>query len=589
MLKIIQRLKTSKNKIFNKEDGITVVELMVASLLLTTIAATVAAMVVTSNSQVTKTVEDSYYENQLEIAKKTIVKTIEKSEGILTSSSNSLTVKLNPTNYTIITTSAPECGITATEYDENAQTVRTSNIIEELASCDIFTQTGNVININLTLTKNNRMFAEQAKATPGFTSETNDTGLYSAAQSVTSQNYNAIFNNSQPFTFSADGSNEQTPAIQISGSGPFTYSIQAGTLPDTITFDDTTGIFTGPTEWQGDESFSETVIIDITNSNSLSILLPIVLKSPQFNGTFATNLSATPSDYSATITWDSPAVTVDSFTILLDSTVVEENVAATETSYTFTGLEVATVYEATVRSIEETETSDVDIVFQTTEPDYYVASNGITVKCPGVAAGTSFVLEGVNYTKRIVEDITEANASTTCTTGITDMTDVFRDSSNFNSDISHWDTSNTTVMRRMFRGASSFNQDIGSWDISQVTFLNGMFQDASSFNQDISNWNTSKVEKMGSTFRNATSFDQNIDNWDTSSVTSMQGMFYGASAFNQNISNWDTKEVTTMSFMFQNATSFNQNLSVWNVTNVSSYDDFSTGATSWSLPEPNFP
>ena len=40
--------------------------------------------------------------------------------------------------------------------------------------------------------------------------------------------------------------------------------------------------------------------------------------------------------------------------------------------------------------------------------------------------------------------------------------------------------------------------------------------------------------------------------------------------------------------MFYEATSFNQDLSSWSVDEVTGCDLFSDGATSWTLPQPNF-
>jgi surface protein len=43
-----------------------------------------------------------------------------------------------------------------------------------------------------------------------------------------------------------------------------------------------------------------------------------------------------------------------------------------------------------------------------------------------------------------------------------------------------------------------------------------------------------------------------------------------------------------MQGMFSNAPVFNQNLSSWNVDNVNNCTAFSSGASSWTLPQPNF-
>lgn len=169
----------------------------------------------------------------------------------------------------------------------------------------------------------------------------------------------------------------------------------------------------------------------------------------------------------------------------------------------------------------------------------------------------------------------------------TDISDMFSDSP-FNQDISGWNVSNVTNMRYMFAGweeLSIFNQDISSWDVSNVTDMEDMFYN-SEFNQDISTWDTSSVVNMYGMF-DSSLFDQDISSWDVSNVTEMGSMFRD-SLFNQDISSWNTSSVGYMYSMFQNATLFNQDLSTWNVASVVAYSNFSTGATSWVLPQPSF-
>ena len=56
---------------------------------------------------------------------------------------------------------------------------------------------------------------------------------------------------------------------------------------------------------------------------------------------------------------------------------------------------------------------------------------------------------------------------------ITDMSKLFS-FSNFDGDISGWNTSNVTNMNRMFL-ASEFNGDISNWNVSSVTNMRFMF------------------------------------------------------------------------------------------------------------------
>ena len=227
-----------------------------------------------------------------------------------------------------------------------------------------------------------------------------------------------------------------------------------------------------------------------------------------------------------------------------------------------------------------------------------------TCKCPNATPGEtkSISLDGINMTTITVVDnstiqgeVDNGNVNL-CTTLVTNMTDVFKDKSSFNSDISFWDTSNVTNMTRMFRRANSFNQDIGNWDTSNVTSMREMFESGtshsfnqnignwnvsnvtdmhlmfhkcSSFNQDLGTWDTSSVQNTSRMFDNAISFNQDIGNWNTSSVTNMHRMFAGSShSFNQDIGNWDTSSVTNMYGMFLENSSFNQDIGGWDVSNV---------------------
>ena len=163
---------------------------------------------------------------------------------------------------------------------------------------------------------------------------------------------------------------------------------------------------------------------------------------------------------------------------------------------------------------------------------------------------------------------TNPNISLWDVSNVNDMSNLF-EYTNFNEDISAWNTISVTNMRSMFYRATSFNQNIGGWNTSSVTTMQQMFDRATAFNQNISGWNTSSVTHMGYMFSamfDATQFNGDISGWDVSSVTDM-GFMFSDSQFDGDISGWDVSSVTNMDSMFKGS-QFNGDISGWNVSSV---------------------
>ena len=225
------------------------------------------------------------------------------------------------------------------------------------------------------------------------------------------------------------------------------------------------------------------------------------------------------------------------------------------------------------------------------EVEYLVYFENGTCKCPNATVGETATISGTTYTvvdnSTIQGEVNNGNVNL-CTSLVTNMSLLFSDKSNFNEDISFWDTSNTQSMFATFANASSFNQDIGNWNTSNVTTTRSMFFGASSFNKDIGNWNVASVETMYQMFKGASTFDQPIGNWDTSEVTNMSRMFESAGSFNQDIGGWNTSNVTNMSMMFERATDFNQTIGNWDTSNVLDMNRMFFVASSFNQPIKNW-
>ena len=167
------------------------------------------------------------------------------------------------------------------------------------------------------------------------------------------------------------------------------------------------------------------------------------------------------------------------------------------------------------------------------------------------------------------------------TTLMTDMLILFR-SASFNQPIASWDTSAVTNMAQMFSDSTAFNQPIGAWNTAAVTNMSNMFVNTTNFNQAIGSWNTGAVTDMSYMFYGATAFNQPIDTWNTAAVTNMSVMFYGATAFNRPIGAWNTAAVTNMSHMFYSATAFNQPIGTWNTGAVTNMNFMFYGAAAFN-------
>ena len=280
---------------------------------------------------------------------------------------------------------------------------------------------------------------------------------------------------------------------------------------------------------------------------------------------------------------------------------------------------------------------------------FTIATNRVTMLCPDARVGDTVVINGAEYMKRdragllaLLGTAKEGDLAISCTTGVTDMSSLFKDASSFNVKIGSWDTSSVTTMQSMFNGASTFNQDISKWNTGKVTNMQSMFDGATSFNQDLSSWNVVKVGRSCTAF-----FDVSAGAWTlpkpalpascigfylaanrvtvlcpdaavgdvgvingveymkrsqaglrrlvgirseeaklatscTTGVTDMSFMFYAATSFDQDISKWDTGSVTTMASMFLHAASFNQDISKWDTSSVTTMNSMFYEATSFN-------
>jgi surface protein len=127
------------------------------------------------------------------------------------------------------------------------------------------------------------------------------------------------------------------------------------------------------------------------------------------------------------------------------------------------------------------------------------------------------------------------------------------------------------VVKLLWKGQDGFVKalfgPISDWDVGEVTDMSQLFRNKSSFNEDLSRWDVSNVTNMSSMFY-GTTFNQPLNAWNTSKVTDMSLMFYNSYNFNQPLHAWDCNKVTNMTSMFSCASKFNQPLNAWKIDNI---------------------
>ena len=168
-------------------------------------------------------------------------------------------------------------------------------------------------------------------------------------------------------------------------------------------------------------------------------------------------------------------------------------------------------------------------------PKIFEDDNGI-IKCSDdVGVGYIGEIDGVSYKvvdEKMLRMMIENNEDLRfiCTSKITNMSEMFRDSS-FDVDLSKWDVSNVTDMSYMFYFSQFKRLNISNWNVGSVTNMRNMFNSYrsntySSTQEDFSNWDVSNVTDMTYMFTNFRGVNVDVSTWDVSRLKNPREMFY---------------------------------------------------------------
>jgi surface protein len=143
--------------------------------------------------------------------------------------------------------------------------------------------------------------------------------------------------------------------------------------------------------------------------------------------------------------------------------------------------------------------------------------------------------------------------------------------------IGEWDVSNITDMSELFKNYSDFNEYIGDWDVSNVWGMAGMFYGCISFNQPLNNWNVSNVVDMMEMFHGCTSFNQPLDKWVLSNINYTDNMFDECTSFTQPVETWENwKEMFIIEETLEMVRSNRQRIKNIRDSNINNLQRFTT-------------
>ena len=127
-----------------------------------------------------------------------------------------------------------------------------------------------------------------------------------------------------------------------------------------------------------------------------------------------------------------------------------------------------------VLTIDDCDDSDSNMVSMIVDLEcdgFYLADNDITILCSTPLVNTSGYVDGVLYTKRDRNYLNNLSHSSTeweviCTSDVTDMGYMFRETSSFNQDLSGWCVDNFSSEPANFSsGANSWIEPQPSWGL----------------------------------------------------------------------------------------------------------------------------
>lgn len=178
------------------------------------------------------------------------------------------------------------------------------------------------------------------------------------------------------------------------------------------------------------------------------------------------------------------------------------------------------------------------------------------------------------------------SADVNITSGITSLSNMFRDCYNMTEVIfeQDFDTSQVVETDMMFYNCKNLiSIDLSSLDTSNLYYTGQMFQGCEKLNYiNFTNFNTSKVNDMGYMFNECKSLvNLDVSNFKTSNVINMISLFNECTKLeNIDLSNWDVSNVIYAENMFYGCTQIkNINLSNWNINNLEYLNSFFEGCS----------